>query len=187
MKYFIIILFVVMIIAQWFVPISMIVGQENVLSDGKVFKFKTEPIDPSDPFRGKYIILRFAGTTFESDSTEHFQPAEEVFVEVAEDEGGYARIHSVTREQPKHTQHYFKAKVGYPISNTQVEIEYPFSRFYLEESKASEAEQAYWEANRDTTQVAYALVAVKNGNAALKDVMINNKSVVDVVNELNKE
>ncbi len=68
-----------------------------------------------------------------------------------------------------------------------MEIEYPFDRFYLEESKAPEAERAYWEANRDTTQVAYALVAVKNGHAALKDVMINNKSVIDVVNELNEK
>lgn len=187
MKYFIIILFVVTIIAQWFVPISMIVGQENVLSDGKVFKFKTEPIDPSDPFRGKYIILRFSGTTFKTNSSQHFQPAEEVFVEVAEDEEGFARIHSVTREKPNHTQNYFKAKVGYPISDTQVEIEYPFDRFYLEESKAPEAERAYWEANRDTSQVAYALVALKNGNAALKDVMVNDKSVVDVVNELNEK
>jgi hypothetical protein len=61
----------------------------------------------------------------------------------------------------------------------------PFDRFYLEESKASEAERVYWQAQRDTAQVAYGLVTIGKGRAVLTDVMINDRSVVDIITDLN--
>lgn len=186
MKYFAVSLFVIMIIAQWFVPLQMIFQQEDVLAKGKIFKFKTEPIDPSDPFRGKYITLRFAETRYPVDTSLHFLPGEDIYVAIA-NKGEYASIQSISREVPNNTGEYVKAKVWYSGSDSQVEIQYPFDKFYLEESKAADAERAYWEANRDSTQVAYALVAIKNGTAALKDVIINEKSVVDLVKEMNED
>ena len=38
-------------LVQWFVPLNMIMQQETVLKEGTPFKFKTQPIDPNDPFR----------------------------------------------------------------------------------------------------------------------------------------
>ena len=184
MKSLIVTIFFIMIIAQWFVPLSMVVEQENVLTNGQLFKFKTVPIDPSDPFRGKYITLRFAETSFPVDTALHFQPGEDIYVVIA-NEREYASIQSISREVPN-TGEYVKAKVWYSGSDSEIEIKYPFDKFYLEESKAADAERAYWEANSDSTQVAYALVAVKNGTAALKDVIINEKSVVDLVKTMNK-
>jgi uncharacterized membrane-anchored protein len=52
-------LFALTCLAQWFVPAQMIYDQEQVLREGKTYHFKTAPIDPSDPFRGKYITLSF--------------------------------------------------------------------------------------------------------------------------------
>ena len=54
-----IILFILVVIAQWFVPMQMITEQEDVIATGKTLKFKTAPIDPYDAFRGKYIFLNF--------------------------------------------------------------------------------------------------------------------------------
>jgi len=187
MKSLIVALFFIMIIAQWFVPLSMVVEQENVLTNGRLFKFKTEPIDPSDPFRGKYITLRFAESTFLAEQSMEFQSGEDVYVEIKENEYGFAIIQSVSCNTPVNSLSIVKAKVGYADSGGSVDIQYPFDKFYLEESKAADAERAYWEANSDSTQVAYALVAIKNGTAALKDVIINEKSVVDLVKEMNED
>ena len=51
--------FIAVALIQLLVPAKMIWDQEEVMRDGKVFRFKTEPIDPNDPFRGKYITLSF--------------------------------------------------------------------------------------------------------------------------------
>jgi hypothetical protein len=51
----------------------------------------------------------------------------------------------------------------------------------MEESKAYDAELAYRESVIDTTQIAYGLVAVKDGDAVLKDVMIDGVSIGEIV------
>ena len=43
----------------------------------------------------------------------------------------------------------------------------------MEESKAHNAEQVYIESAIDTTQIAYALVSIRYGDAVVKDVIIN--------------
>ena len=53
---YIFILFIIVVCAQLFVPSQMIFQQEDVLKTGTAFKFKTQPVDPSDPFKGKYIF-----------------------------------------------------------------------------------------------------------------------------------
>ena len=56
-KIIVIIAFIFMVFAQWYVPSKMILDREDILKNGEEFKFLTQPIDPSDPFRGKYITL----------------------------------------------------------------------------------------------------------------------------------
>ena len=53
------ILLLLLVCLQLFVPAKMIYDHEAILNKGKVFKFKTAPVDPSDPIRGKYITLQF--------------------------------------------------------------------------------------------------------------------------------
>lgn len=187
MRYFSIALFSIMVIAQWYVPVSMISGQENLLQTGEVWKFKTRPIDPTDPFRGKYITLSFEASSAQVDTTLNWDFNEDIYVVLRKDSAGYASIFYVTKTQPAEDVSYVKAKAGYGVWNGSLSVNYPFNRFYLEESKASEAERLYWNAASDTTQVAYAVVRVRGGNTALQDVMINERSIVAVIREMNKE
>jgi uncharacterized membrane-anchored protein len=189
MKIYIPILFCVLCAAQWYVPLQMIAGQENIHEEGRVFRFKTQPVDPSDPFRGKYITLSFEADTFEKKG-EEWVSGEKIFVLVKEDQDGFAAIGDVFKEEPRHSADYVEAFVSYQTSPRfsagKVHVRYPFDRFYMEESKAKPAEDVYWEANsNDSTQVAYAVVHIKNGKASLSDVIINDRSIVDIVRELN--
>jgi uncharacterized membrane-anchored protein len=185
MKPTLIIVFILMCASQWFVPGVMIAEQEAVLSDGKTFHFKTEPIDPSDPFRGKYITLDFEDARFRDTGGRSWESGQDVFVVIDEDDEGFAKVVDVVHSEPA-TEPFFEAEVAY-IDGDYVQIQFPFDRFYVEESKASEAERLYWEASRDTTQVAYAVVNIREGKAALRDVMINDRSIVDIVKELNSD
>jgi hypothetical protein len=53
----------------------------------------------------------------------------------------------------------------------------------MEESKAYEAEMVHIESSRDTSQITYALVYIKEGDAVLKDVLIDDVSIVEIVRE----
>lgn len=57
----------------------------------------------------------------------------------------------------------------------------------MEETKAYEAEQAYIQSQQDTTKITYALVKIKNGNAVLKDVIIDGTSIKEIVKANRKE
>ena len=184
-KSILIIAFVIVAIVQLFVPVNMIMNSEEVIRTGVEYKFKVAPIDPNDPFRGKYVTLSFeADTYYYNDSI--FAREQEVFVGLTTDNEGYAAIDFISLDLPYDNSNYVRAKINYVYNNYSDEgkyklgINYPFNRFYMEESKAPEAESLYWDAARDTSQIAYALVSVKDGEAVLKDVLINDISLKEL-------
>ncbi len=185
----ILIAFVLVALAQLFVPAKMILDRENILQTGNEYKFKTAPIDPNDPFRGKYIFLRYDEDSIKVDNIKEWKTGEAVYVSLATNSQGFAQILSVSKEKPTDNQDFLSVKVGYipdNLSNT-IAIDYPFDRFYLEESKAYNAEKKYIEMQHDTTKVTYALVNIKNGEAVLKDVMVNGVSISKLVDQEQKQ
>ncbi|WP_422857727.1 GDYXXLXY domain-containing protein [Flagellimonas sp. S174] len=182
-------LFILVALAQLYVPAKMIWNNEDVLKTGKEFKFKTAPIDPNDPFRGKYIVLNFNNTRVPIPKDHDWTRGEDIYVSIKEDEEGFVSIHSIAKEKPEGKTDFVKAKVGFITShnNSQLNVDYPFDRFYMEEFKAPEAEITYRESRRDTTKTAYALVSVKQGDAVLKDVLIDGVSIKELVNTVQEE
>ncbi len=171
--------FVLVVLAQLYVPAIMIMDRENILKTGKEFRFKTAPVDPNDPFRGKFVYLQYEADTVQVDYNKEWKINEEIFISLDIDKQGFVYITSASKEEPSSDEDFLKVKVrNIPDnSNKILTIEYPFDRFYLEESKASNAEQQYIKAQQDTTNLTYALVNIKNGNAVLKDVLINGVSI----------
>jgi uncharacterized membrane-anchored protein len=179
MKIFTITLFVVMAIAQWFVPLAMISQKENTYTQGTAFKFKTQPIDPTDPFRGKYITLRYELSEFKTNKT-GWDGVTSAYVIVERDSAGFAAISSVTQNKPEEGNYFVATVDSYYIDN--LNLTFPFERFYLEESKASSAENVYNNANRrDSLVPSYAVVYIKNGDTYLHDVIIGDESIVEIV------
>lgn len=176
-------IFILMALVQIFVPAKMILDREDVFQSGVAYKFRTAPIDPNDPFRGKYVALNFSDNTFEMDSDQDWESGQPIFVMLENDPNGFAKIQSVSQEKPSNDEDFLKANVSFISGdkNQILNIYYPFDRYYMEESKAEKAEEIYLESQIDTNQVAYALVHIKNGHAVLKDVMINDTSIREMV------
>ncbi|MEM8938233.1 MAG: GDYXXLXY domain-containing protein [Bacteroidota bacterium] len=179
-------LFILMVLVQLFVPANMIWNNEDVLRTGKEFKFKTAPIDPNDPFRGKYIFLDFDNTTVEIPQEHDWKRGRAVYVSIEKDSMGFAVIKSISKKEPQQARDFIKAEVGfinsYQADKVTMNVRYPFERFYMEESKAYDAEITYRETRRDTTKTAYALVNIKEGDAVLKDVLIDGVPIAELVN-----
>ncbi|KAF0130083.1 MAG: hypothetical protein FD155_1869 [Bacteroidetes bacterium] len=182
-KYSLLIAFILVALAQIYVPIRMILDKEDVLANGTEYKFKTAPVDPVDPFRGKYITLNYEGNTVEIQNEKDWMFGERIYVSLTSDNEGFAQITSVSKEKPKDNQDYIIAKVDFVTDDgsNKLTIFYPFNRYYMEESKALKAEQTYIYAQIDTNQITYALVRIKDGDAVLKDVLIDGISIREIV------
>lgn len=180
---YIFIIFLIVAAAQLFVPAQMILNREDVLKTGMVFKFKTRPIDPEDPFRGKYISLGFESTSYKTmDSI--WERNQKVYAYLDIDSLGFAKIDKVSRELLiDDDKDFLEVKVNrYDNYSNKLNIEYPFNRYYMEETKAYDAEVAVRENLRDSVLTnVYALVHIKNGVSVLKDVIINDMSIKDYV------
>ncbi|WP_034061706.1 GDYXXLXY domain-containing protein [Lacinutrix jangbogonensis] len=181
---YVFLLFIVIAVAQLFVPAQMIFGQEEILTKGKAYKFKTQPIDPSDPYRGKYITLRYdMNSAVSNDSI--WERKQEVYVYIKEDSLGFAELVEVSKAPINTENDFVIAELRSNYSNPhKVFFNLPFDRFYMEESKAKPAEDAFRKAQRDALpNNTYALVYIKDGDAVLKDVLINEISIADYVEE----
>lgn len=179
-----IILFLFAALVQLYIPAGMIIEREDVLKKGKEFRFRTAPIDPADPFRGKYVALDFRNNVYEDKQARKWYPNEEIYAEIVVNKDGFAEIAYISKTKPPEYTDFIKVKVLYVNSYNkvpQVNIAFPFDRFYMEETKAPLAEKQYLESLRDTNNVTFALVKIKEGTAVLEDVMINNISLKDLV------
>jgi uncharacterized membrane-anchored protein len=169
------------VLLQLFVPAKMILDREDILKTGTQYKFKTQPVDPNDPFRGKYVTLNYeidSADAVAMDSTIH--SGDRILVYLDTDSLGYAKLHSVSKFKKNTERDYVEAKVqSYNINTKKVNFQLEFNRYYMEEFKAKPAEDIYRKYNlkQDSTDNTYALVAVKEGEAVLKDIYINDKSI----------
>ena len=184
MKKIVFIIFVVVCLIQIAVPSKMIMDKEEILSVGHMYKFRTAPVDPYDPFRGKYVTLTFDARNVTAGDDSVWNTGESVYVLLGTDTAGYAMVQDIMHVSPSEENvnvDYVTGVVKYAYGK-EVTIEYPFERFYMDENKAPEAEKQFNEANQrnNTEQEAYAVVYVKNGEAALKDVMIDGVSLRDL-------
>ena len=178
-------LFIAVALIQIFVPAQVIFNQEAVIEKGKAYKFKTQPVDPNDPFRGKYITLNYGARSFKTKDS-LWERNESIFVYLTKDSLGYAKVDTVSRGVLfENKKDYLKANVGWYSKYTNtLNIDFPFNRYYMEETKAYDAEMAVRERQRDSLpDNTYALVYVKEGEAVLKDVLIDEMSIKDYVEE----
>ncbi len=171
-------LFAVLAVVQLAVPFQMISHQEDILDTGKVWKFRTAPVDPNDPFRGKYVYLNYDQTSFAIKSKDVWKSGQTVFANLTIDERGYAKVVSISAQRPNN-QNYVMCKVDYVfgLDKPTLTISYPFDRFYVNEYKAAKAERIYNESSDDVKKEAYAVVLLKEGEGVISDVMVDNISI----------
>ncbi|MFV8328479.1 GDYXXLXY domain-containing protein [Flavobacterium sp. ZS1P14] len=179
-KKIVILLFTLLAIAQLFVPLQMIVHQENIIKTGKEFKFQTAPVDPYDPFRGKYITLSFKEREIRVKNAKKWGSGETVFATIITGKNGFAKISSIAKVRPTNSEPYLKLKIGFVLDNSKIALDFPFNRLYMNENTASKAEKIHQEFSIKKKNETYALVAVKNGESVIKDVRINGVSIKDL-------
>ena len=181
---FVILIFIGVVLIQLFIPAQMIFDQEDILSNGTPYKFKTLPIDPNDPFRGKYITLSYDIDSYETDMTS-WNRKENVYVYLERDSLGFAKIKSISKLPGDSKSDFVIAKSPwYSPYDSTLNFDYEFDRFYMEEFKAKPAEDLV--RRREDSLKTHALVYVKNGKGLVKDVFINDIPISKYIEQQQK-
>lgn len=173
--------FLLLCLIQLAIPISMIYEKEVIVQEGNTYKFRTRPIDPYDPFRGKYITLSFRQRGLKVSNFNEWKSRDVGFFPIAKDEQGFAIVKSPLLNKPK-SGDYLELKVHTTNWNdSTLYYKLPFTRFYMNEEEALNAELEYRKVNRDRKKEnAYAVVKINEGEAVLEDVIIGGISAKDL-------
>jgi uncharacterized membrane-anchored protein len=179
-----IIIFAVVFAVQWWVPVKTIFNKQRVLNRGTTFKFLTEPVDPTNPFKGKYITLRFKSEAYRTAYSPSLKYNEPVYAVFENDKDGFAQVKALHTEEPSNETAYCEASVRFISSQdsiTIVQLEFPFEEYYMEESKAPRAETIYRESLSDTLTRTYALVKIYKGDAVIGEVFVKDRPINELL------
>lgn len=166
------ILVLIMLVLAIAVPAFIVLKNESFLSDNNsVYRFSLRPVDPYDPIRGKYIILRFNS---QIESNEPLMNGQSIYVTVDRDSSKLAFFKNIQTSIPDHDA-YFESRVIY-VYEKQVQFEIPFDRYYMNEHLAQRAENLYNEFSQNGEEF-YADVHIKNGKALLKEVYYKGEAL----------
>jgi uncharacterized membrane-anchored protein len=179
-------LFGLVVIAQLGALAWMIRDHEQVLENGRVYRFRTAPIDPRDPFRGEYVVLDFAAE--EGHWPLPDSNAFRAYAWLAEDNAGYATIAALRMEPPPDGSDHVRVTFGNWGGDTVHRVELPFDRFYLEEGDGAATEQLLqpvWEVDTVIQPLpAHAVVRVYKGEAVIEDLVVDGRSIHTWLNEV---
>ena len=171
----IIALFLVMVGFQWYVPWNM--SRDIHPEEGSTFKFEMVSFDRNDPFRGKYLQLRFEAERVRMDTLIDFVQGEKVYALLDQDSTGFARIFSVEREVPPDSVDYVLSRVHRFIEkDTVLVLDFSFDRYYLNENVARKIENEY-QKRPEISEGSYAVVKVTRGRGTLEEVYLDEKSI----------
>lgn len=174
-------LFLCLALVQLAVPASMLVRRELTLRYGRQYRFQTAPVDPVDPFRGRYVALAVQANTAPRLPGMQLMPGQQVYAILAEDTAGFATIDALSLTPPGGNT-YFQTSV-HDVRDDRVRVAIPFDRYYTDEHLAPAAERAYWQHSRGATREAYITVRVREGLAVLEELYIAGKPVREFVQQ----
>ena len=178
MKTLRVVIFIVFALIQLSVPASVVWKREQTLKHGRVWKFKTEPIDPVDAIRGRYVALRLAAEKVRYSPAPNPSMLEPpIYAALKEDAHGFAYVDQLSAI-PMAGDNIIKVE-GYYWSGGWENVRLPFEKLWISEKIAPEAERAYRENSLRDKQNAYVTVRVRSGDAALEQLYIDGRPLVD--------
>ena len=163
-------LFALLCAAQLALAVSIIVGAERVLEQGELWRFRTEPVDPVDIVRGRYVALRFEATSGPIAPGATLPEDGVGFAVLEADEEGFARVKQVWASRPTGGAYLYVNLTS--VSETTADFEFPVDRFYMPEEQAPIAERLDREA-RSEGRGTWAEIRVHEGDAILEQLYID--------------
>jgi uncharacterized membrane-anchored protein len=170
--------FALLCLVQLAVPASMIAGRERTLADGTPCRFRVAPIDPADPFRGRYVRLGFPDTTVRVPHGHELRRGQTVYGVLRADEDGFDRVVRVSREPPGSGDYLQVEILG--VADGRAVVRLPFERYYMQEHLAPRAERIVRERVRESGANAFITVRVRDGHGVVEGLFVDGTPVEEL-------
>jgi len=171
-------LFIFMVLLQLTIPISMILEHQATLTTGQVFKFKAAPVDPYDPFQGRYLSINIEARQVKVGDPGKYRDGQKVYAILETDDEGYAKISGLSVDAPVNSP-YFKTQIANIDPLGTVYLQIPFNRYYMPEAQATAAEKELNGRFGENAPKIYVNVRIYKGNAILESVYISGLLIED--------
>lgn len=169
-------LFAIVVVVQLAVATGAIVRSELALRTGQAFRFRIQPVDPVDAFRGRYVAIRFEAERAPVADDFEVRSGKSVFIPIEIGEDGYATLGMVAMDPPPRGE-YLRLRAGgvYPDEDGRryMWINLPFRRFYMDEDLAPEAERAVWTGRRGRREASIG-VRIRHGVGVIEELYIDD-------------
>jgi len=169
-------LFVIVALVQLAVAGGAIYRSEIALRTGESFRFRIQPVDPVDAFRGRYVAIRFAVDRAPVTDDFEVRRGRHVFVPVEVDEDGYAALGWAALDPPP-SGAYLRLRAGFVAPDDEgkrhVWVSMPFARFYMDEDLAPEAERAVWGGPRGQREASVS-VRIRHGVGVIEELYVDD-------------
>ncbi|MBI3136749.1 MAG: GDYXXLXY domain-containing protein [Bacteroidetes bacterium] len=150
------------------IPLYVILNSEDVLENGNRHKIRLQGYDPFDPFRGKFLRLRYDDVI---SCDENLEQGDRAFVLLEKDSLGYSYFASAESEKPTHND-YIEAELMWVdggMANIKIDN---LTKYFINEDKAYEAERVVMDFTREKPDAIYVAIRVLNGEARLEDIFV---------------
>lgn len=182
-------MFALVCAAQIAAPASMVLEHQRTVAEGSIWKFQTAPVDPGDPFRGRYVRLRFAvereAVPMADNGVIYIAPDTRMYAELETGADGFAHLKRLQQQRPERGDYLdvfttrmreTEPKKGEHLPPAAY-VRLPFDRWYLPEERAPQVEADYARASRGAQANTYAEARVRAGHAALTALVLDGAAV----------
>jgi len=175
------------------IPVSTIWKHSKILTEGETVKIKLEPIDPYDPFRGRYVRLDFDLGRATWDTVRDVEAPHRVakaYLSYELDSAGFAKAKTLHETPPSDTPYLIVQDVRYHSFRDTWRFDLPFDRYYLNEKDAPLAEEIAREtlqARDSQREDSYIVIRTLDGNAAIDSLYLGQVKIEDRLKQVRAE
>jgi len=166
-------LFAAAVLLQLGLPLGVVFEKNDILRNGTEFKIRTQPIDPADPFRGRYVAIDVTVPVPERIQSQGYL-RRGYYLRLQADAEGFAQVAAIS-ERPLDGAGVLHMRNASYYGNTFIRL--PYDRYYMQEKLAPKAERAYFARQGN----AYVTVRVKNGKGVVSGLYLDDIRVEDYV------
>ena len=185
--------FIVVAVAQLFVPWKMISEQPKFANTGVEYKFKIDSKAKSDnnwagaSIRGKYIWLKFEEDHIKIADKKEWENLPNAYVLFTHDSLGFAKIESVTKTKPQNSIEWMQARIWvHWKDSTSLHLEYPFNMYYFKDKSPKEVESIIKNGLSDSLKVNYLSVKIRENQFFVNDLIIDGISFKEMMDKIKK-
>lgn len=164
-------LFLLLALVQLAAPASIIWKRQRTFREGRVWKFRTAPVDPVDALRGRYLSLRFSAEDFAW--TDPMPATDLAYLTLKEDADGFAVVDQISEHKPGGNNYLPVDRFG--VYDNKGHVVFSFDKFWITEENAQAAEQAYLNHSSRKLNDAYVTVRVRDGDAAIEELYLGGQ------------